>query len=44
MNRGAGRRLIFHGREDREIFLQTLGEACHQLRIPTMLITDSERC
>ena len=33
MNRGAGRRQIFHGREDREIFLQTLGEACHQFHV-----------
>ena len=33
MNRGAGRCQIFHGREDREIFLQTLGEACHQFRV-----------
>lgn len=28
MNRGAGRQKIFNDRIDREIFLQTLGEAC----------------
>lgn len=33
MNRGAGRRKIFKDRMDREIFLQTLGEACHQFCI-----------
>lgn len=30
MNRGAGRQTIFNDRVDRETFLQTLGEACHQ--------------
>ena len=30
MNRGSGRREIYHDKVDREIFLQTLGEACHQ--------------
>ena len=33
MNRGAGRREIFHDRIDREIFLQTIGEACKQFCI-----------
>jgi len=33
MNRGAGRRKIFNDRADREIFLETLGEACHQFCI-----------
>jgi len=33
MNRGAGRREIFNGRIDREIFLETLGEACYQFCI-----------
>lgn len=33
MNRGAGRRQIFHNRVDRGIFLQTIGEACHQFSI-----------
>ncbi len=33
MNRGAGRQPIFNDRVDREIFLQTLGEACHQFCI-----------
>ena len=33
MNRGAGRQKIFKDRIDREIFLQTLGEACHQFCI-----------
>lgn len=33
MNRGAGRRKIFNERVDREIFLQTLGEACQQFCI-----------
>ena len=33
MNRGAGRREIFSDRVDREIFLQTLEEACHQFCI-----------
>ena len=33
MNRGAGRQKIFNTRIDREIFLQTLGEACQQFRI-----------
>ena len=30
LNRGAGREKISNDRIDREIFLQTLGEACHQ--------------
>ena len=30
MNRGLGRREIFHNKIDREIFLQTVGEACDQ--------------
>ncbi len=33
MNRGAGRQKIFNDRVDRELFLQTLGEACHQFCI-----------
>jgi len=33
MNRGAGRQKIFNDRVDREIFLQTLGESCHQFCI-----------
>jgi putative transposase len=33
MNRGAGRHKIYTDRVDREIFLQTLGEACHQFKI-----------
>ena len=33
MNRGAGRQKIFNNSADREIFLETLGEACHQYRI-----------
>ena len=33
MNRGAGRQKIFKDRVEREIFLQTLAEACHQFCI-----------
>lgn len=33
MNRGAGQRNIFTTRADREIFLQTVGEAYHQFCI-----------
>jgi len=33
MNRGAGRQNIFNDRIDRETFLQTLGDACHQFCI-----------
>ena len=33
MNRGAGLCEIFNGRVDREVFLETLGEACHQFFI-----------
>ena len=33
MNRGAGREKISNDRIDREIFLQTRGEACHQFCI-----------
>lgn len=33
MNRGSGRQKIFNDRVDREIFLQTLGEACQQFCI-----------
>lgn len=33
MNRGAGRRKIFNNRIDREIFLKTVEEACHQFCI-----------
>ena len=33
MNRGSGRREIFHDNDDREIFLQTIEEACFQFCI-----------
>ena len=33
MNRGGGCRKIFNDRMDREIFLQAIGEACHQFCI-----------